>query len=96
MIPNEIDCTTESVIAAGPRGSGYGPRYEVRVPTFPADCDYVRVLMLPALPTEPCMEAAYWSYDEIAEDIEALGAVMGAIRAVLEGRFEPMPARHNH
>jgi predicted DNA-binding protein (UPF0278 family) len=82
VTPNEFDLSTESVICASP-----DRRYEVRVPAFPDECDYIRVTFNDGLTVGECV---YWNYDEIQEDIEALGAVTGAIKAVFEGTFKPV------
>ena len=60
----------------------YNAKYEVRVPAYPAKCDYVRILMMGQHGS--MLEKFYWDKNEWAEHPDGvMGAVMGAVKAVL-------------
>ena len=58
--------------------------YQIRVPAYPTECDYVRLVRVAG---EDVDEIAYWNSDEWQHDPdhEAIGAVMGAITQVAMG-----------
>lgn len=54
--------------------------YELRFPSHPDDCAYVRIT------DEDGEEEVYWHYDEFALDAkDTLGALMGAIKKHSQG-----------
>jgi len=68
----------ESIIVSNAHG------FQVRVPAAPADVDYVRVVRVDGASRE--WEYFYWNQDEWKEGPDAMGALMGAIKAVAEGQ----------
>jgi len=75
-----LDYGEESIIARSPDGS-----MQVRTPAFPIDCDYVRVVRIEG---DDVIETAYWNAQEWTESedqgVEVMGAIMGAIKEVVE------------
>lgn len=54
--------------------------YELRFPSYPGDCAYVRVT------DEDGEEEAYWHYDEFVQDPkDTLGALLGCLNKHMNG-----------
>lgn len=88
-LPVDLEYGDECIVATD-QGMGYkGEEYQVRAPAFPADCDYVRVVLLRrGRGRVRVYECAYWNADEWKEDpMNVMGAIMGATQTVREGSY---------
>ena len=79
--PVNLDYGKESIITKSSDES-----LQVRVPAYPTDCDYFRVVRLEG---ENVHELAYWNKDEWQDDpdLECIGAITGAIKQVSDGTW---------
>ena len=69
---------------------------EVRTPAAPEPCDYVRVVRVHV--DGDIEELVYWNSDEWREDDEdgvtgTMGAIMGAIKSVVDGTYNETTTR---
>lgn len=76
-----IVSTSASRLSGKPDGT-----LEVRVPAYPTECEYVRVVHNRG--EGNVIEKAYWDSDEWQESpAEVMGAIMGAIKGVAGGGY---------